>query len=731
MTGALPTGDPNRCHDRVHATPARSRRRATTRRRATCPNTITSQFTATPHSSMGRFTFPATTQADFLIKLMASQNGDSATAPGRRQQRDPGLGHQRRLLRRGNNDGQPQLYTVYFDIVFNQPFTASQVITESGQTDPARGVPDLQHHQQPGRPGQGRHLLRERRQRQAELADREPRLELRRGPERRPAGLEQPARPDPGVRRQLRRRRRSSTACSTRTSSSRTSPATSTASSWAPTSRSTRWPRAAAEPVRDVLRLGHLPLAGPAAGDARPERGRRPGRSRRSTTTAEDSILQQWGYLNLNNYVMVGDPAHSIIADYYAFGAQQLRHQRGAGRHAQAGHHGQRRAAGRGARAAVRLPARGRHLRLLQRARPGVDAAGVRHRGLRARPVRHRAGRHLRRGDARAAARTTGRTSSTPTTTCSTRATENGAFVPGITPTTHRRTTSRATPTSTCGTCPTTTPALFSLLGGNAKVGAGAASSSCRKPNGFGMFAQLTNEFGFGEQYALDYAGDPAGTQQAVNNIRNTHVPARPERPAEQRRPGREQLRVRLGDARHVPGELRQRHAGVRQPRLPERDDPPAATARPITINAPGASPTTLLRGVAEAQRRPYTKLSVPFSTLARGATLDWTLGTTPTSWGSAPPDAPPSYGPVFAGDRLGQPVVRWTSSPARSATAKLSVTSVTGSSQAVSWTATASSGVTVSPSSGTLSSAPAARPRVPQGHRAARPTGPTRSRST
>ena len=66
---------------------------------------------------------------------------------------------------------------------------------------------------------------------------------------------------------------------------------------------------------------------------------------------------------------MVGDPSDSIISDYYAFGAHELQHQAGAGRHAHSGHHGQRRAARRGAGAEVRLPARGRHLRLLQRAR--------------------------------------------------------------------------------------------------------------------------------------------------------------------------------------------------------------------------------------------------------------------------------------------------------------------------------------------------------------------------
>ena len=43
------------------------------------------------------------------------------------------------------------------------------------------------------------------------------------------------------------------------------------------------------------------------------------------------------------------------------------------------------------------------------------------------------------------------------------------------------------------------------------------------------MYDQVTNEFDLGEQNALDYAGDPAGAQLAVNNIRNTRLPARPD----------------------------------------------------------------------------------------------------------------------------------------------------------------------------------------------------------
>ncbi len=42
---------------------------------------------------------------------------------------------------------------------------------------------------------------------------------------------------------------------------------------------------------------------------------------------SQNGILQQWGYLQLDNYVMVGDPAQSIIADYNAFGATHFKRQ--------------------------------------------------------------------------------------------------------------------------------------------------------------------------------------------------------------------------------------------------------------------------------------------------------------------------------------------------------------------------------------------------------------------
>lgn len=65
-----------------------------------------------------------------------------------------------------------------------------------------------------------------------------------------------------------------------------------------------------------------------------------------------------------------------------------------------------------------------------------------------------------------------------------------------------------------------------------------------------------------------------------------------------------------------------------------------------ITINAPGASKTRVYVRSLTLNGAAYHDLYVPFAALAGGATMDWTLRSSPTSWGSAPQDVPPSYGP-------------------------------------------------------------------------------------
>ena len=114
---------------------------------------------------------------------------------------------------------------------------------------------------------------------------------------------------------------------------------------------------------------------------------------------------------------------------------------------------------------------------------------------------------------------------------------ENGQFVAGITPTTQRTTsptTSRATPTSTCGTRRTTTQALFSCSAATPR-----SCPRCRQylsqPNGFGMFDELDQRVRLRRAVRARLRRRPGRDPAGGHNIENTDVPARAERPGQQR----------------------------------------------------------------------------------------------------------------------------------------------------------------------------------------------------
>jgi predicted alpha-1,2-mannosidase len=83
-------------------------------------NGVKTELTATARSGMGRFTFPATTQANLIFKLTGSQNGTSAT--------DWQVVSNTEVsgsVTSGHFCGAANTYTVYFDMVFDQAFTSS------------------------------------------------------------------------------------------------------------------------------------------------------------------------------------------------------------------------------------------------------------------------------------------------------------------------------------------------------------------------------------------------------------------------------------------------------------------------------------------------------------------------------------------------------------------------------------------------------------------------------
>ncbi|SEN90580.1 lectin [Actinacidiphila rubida] len=80
-------------------------------------NQVTTELTTTTRSGMARFTFPKTTQANLVFKLTSSQNGASSTQFTKVSSTEVSG-----QVTSGHFCGAGNTYTVYFDMVFDQPF---------------------------------------------------------------------------------------------------------------------------------------------------------------------------------------------------------------------------------------------------------------------------------------------------------------------------------------------------------------------------------------------------------------------------------------------------------------------------------------------------------------------------------------------------------------------------------------------------------------------------------
>ncbi len=717
LTGALPAGDPNAITTAFsHA--GEVAQAGYYSAQTNQPNTVTSEFTATPHSSMARFTYPATNQADFVIKLMASQNGDygdSAKVIGNNEiQGSDTSGY---FCGEVNNDGQPQLYTAYFDIVFDHPFTASNVITNSGQSDPAAvaltfnttksqviqakvgisyvSAANAKLDWQTENPGWKFDSVRRHVQRSwSHLLGR---IQVSGGSYARTQEFYSLLYKDfiqPNITSDVNRQFMGAD-LKVHTVASGQRDQYGMYSGW--------------DIYHSLSQLQTMLDPQPAGDQAQSQ----------LNYYSEDKLLQQWGYDNLNNYVMVGDPTQSIIADYYAFGAHNFdTRQALADMLAQATTVNDVRPGEALEQQYGYLPEDGTYgccnphgymSTLLEYDNEDLALAQF----------------AADMGDHSDAAMLTRRANNwenlfDPANNLLTSRLASGQFEPGVTPTftgtfpTDGEPYVEGDPYEYLWDVPNDYSALFALLGGSAKVRP-MLEQYLSKPNGFGMYAQMTNEFDFGEQFALDYAGDPAGTQKAVANMRNNLY-----LPGPDGLPNNDDLGANssafvwemLGMYPENSGRGTMVFASPGFPRATIH----LGNGNTINLRAPGASPSTYYVKSLRLDGAPYSRTWVDYSTLARGASLDWNVGTTPTSWGAAAADAPPSYTQGL------RPVVGFLSNqsvtiaPGSSDTVQVGAQNATDQHQDVhvDVSAPAGSGLSVSPSSGTISVAPNGRSTLP-----------------
>jgi predicted alpha-1,2-mannosidase len=704
MTGPLPGGNPNGVV-RPFSNDGEVAQAGYYSAKSNQPDTITSEFTATPHSAMGRFTYPATTQAGFLIKLRDSQNGQFAPSTaqilnGNEVSGSETSGH---FCGEVVNDGQRQEYTVHFDIIFNRPFSSSQIINRSDGTPTAVYLTfDTTSN-----------ALVQATVGISYVSDDNARLDWQTDNPGWDFGSVKSTAQDAWNKLLGRIQVSGGSFAQTQQFYSNLYKAFIQPNI---TSDVNGQYMGADIKVHTISGAQHdqygifsgwdtfhslsqiQAMLDPAAASDHAQS--------LLNYYSQDKILQQWGYLHLNNYVMVGDPAQSIIADYYAFGARDfdtaealkdmlaqattvngvrpgeaLEEQYGYlpedGKYGCCNPHGY---------VPTLLEYNAQDLALSRFAAAlgdTKDAAMLEARANNWQNVFNLSNNLLN-----------GRN-------------KDGSFVPGVTPTSTTRYV-EGTAYEYLWNVPNNYAALFALLGGKTKV-VPALRQFLSQPNGFGMYAYLTNEFGFGEQYALNYAGDPAGTQQAVNNIRNTLY-----KPGPSGLPDNDDLGANSSAFIWEMLGMYPENSGIDTLVFNSPGFPYAAISLPngktITINAPGASPTRYYVSSLKINGSPYNKLYVPYSTLAAGATLDWKLTTTPTTWGNAPQAAPPSYRTgeqsVLASVDPGYVVLQ----PGGSATATLLAANVTDSVQTVSWTTSADPGLTVNPVQGSLSLAPSRR---------------------
>lgn len=218
---------------------------------------------------------------------------------------------------------------------------------------------------------------------------------------------------------------------------------------------------------------------------------------------------------------------------------------------------------------------------------------------------------------------------------------------------------------------------------------------------------QMGNEPSFEIPWEYDYAGDPSGTEEVVREIQDELYTDSPGGLA-----GNDDLGAMsswyvwsaLGAYPETPGSA---VVALGSPLFPSIVFT-LGNGNTITETAPAASTATPYVDGVTLDGAPWQQASLPADLFTDGGTLDWTLGSSPTAWASAAGDAPPSSSAgllpglgYLSGADDGDVVV----APGGSATLTFGVQSMSATAQSFTWTASAQSGtgITLAPASGTL----------------------------
>jgi predicted alpha-1,2-mannosidase len=245
---------------------------------------------------------------------------------------------------------------------------------------------------------------------------------------------------------------------------------------------------------------------------------------------------------------------------------------------------------------------------------------------------------------------------------------------------------------------------LFNAFGGNTKVVSRLDSffsqlnGGPNSPNAF-----LGNEPTVETPWEYDYVGTPYKAQQVVRNVENTIWSPGPGGIA-----GNDDLGTMsawyvwaaLGMFPEVPGTSDLVLASPLFPSITIHRE----SGQTIQITAPGASATTYYVQSLQVNGQSSTKPWLASDFVAKGGTLSYTLGATAnTSWGANAADEPPSYQTGETGTFVSFKPGRAVVGPGGSQQIAILGQNIDGKGDTVTWSATAPTGLSVSPTSGSV----------------------------
>jgi predicted alpha-1,2-mannosidase len=413
----------------------------------------------------------------------------------------------------------------------------------------------------------------------------------------------------------------------------------------------------------------------------------------------QSGMLPKWSLNNGESYVMVGDPADSIIADAYAFGARDFDAQ-----HA--------------LNAMVTEATQKNNIRPGQSARdvygyiPSDQSYGCcNFYGPVSTQLEYDSADHAIASLASALGNHTVSTRFAtrsqdwqnilnPATGYMQAKQADGEWAPGFTPSTGtgmvEGTSAQYTPM-----VPFNIKGLVAAKGGNAAYGQYLDSLFTSLTDPSGTNANLSNEPSVEIPWEYDYVGQPWKTQ---NIVRQAQQQLYFNAPVGQF--GNDDLGAmsswyvwsELGLYPETPGTDT---LAVGSPVFP-LTEVHLANGHTLTITAPNASAKTPYVQSMTIGNKTWNKPWTTFTKLDKGATVDFNLASTPNkAWGAAAKAAPPSdatgESPVFTSISPSSTIVE----PGASTTAKVVVNNISGKKQVVKWSAAPQSGLTLSPQKG------------------------------